>query len=330
MRTNDRIHLAVIIGSNREGRFGDVVGRWFVGQAELRHDMDVDVIDLDDIDLPVRLPRRGSPTLNEYISRLDRADAFVVVTPEYNHGYPAGLKQAIDLAHAEWRAKPVAFVSYGGMAGGLRAVEQLRQVFAELHTVTVRDTVSFHNVWSLFDESTGAPHEPDRCNAAAAGMLDQLAWWASALRTARHSTTTPAHNREAFRRLYEDAVSTGDLDVIDEVVHPDVVHHTRYAAQGPGAKGFKDTAAMLRRTYDEFTMTAKDVVAEGDKVVGRFAVSGVHTSDLDGTPPIGRRLDFEEIMIVRFENGRIVEIWNHGDPPPFANAERPRAALARQ
>jgi hypothetical protein len=127
------------------------------------------------------------------------------------------------------------------MAGGLRAVEQLRQVFAELHTMTVRDTVSFHNVWPLFDESTGEPHDPSGCNPAAAAMLDQIAWWATALRTARESTTTMAHNREAFRRLYEEAVSKGDLDVIDEVVNPDVVHHTAYDAQGPGAQGLVAT-----------------------------------------------------------------------------------------
>jgi NAD(P)H-dependent FMN reductase len=193
------IHLAIIFGSNRVGRFGEIVGRWFVRQAESRDDMVVDVIDLVDVDLPVRLSVHGSPALREYIARLDRADAFVIVTPEYNHGYPAGLKQAIDVAHAEWRAKPVAFVSYGGMAGGLRAVEQLRQVFAELHTMTVRDTVSFHNVWPLFDEVTGEPHDPSACNAAATVMLDQLAWWATALRTARENTTTPIHNRQTLR-----------------------------------------------------------------------------------------------------------------------------------
>ena len=67
------------------------------------------------------------------------------MTPEYNHGYPASLKQAIEIPHAEWKAKPCRFASDGGLAGGLRAVEQLRQVFAELHAVTMRDTVSFQS-----------------------------------------------------------------------------------------------------------------------------------------------------------------------------------------
>jgi len=178
------LRLAIIVGSTREGRFGHVVARWFVTQARKRADMALDVIDLADVDLPAAYPRRRSPTVAAFVEQIDRADAFVVVTPEYNNGYPASLKQAIDLPHAEWGAKPVGFVSYGGMSGGLRAVEQLRQVFAELHAMTVRDTVSFHMAHGLFDES-GEPREPAGCNAAAKTMLDQLAWWAVALRDAR-------------------------------------------------------------------------------------------------------------------------------------------------
>ena len=104
--------------------------------------------------------------------------------PEFNHGSPAVLKQAIDLTHEEWNAKAVGFVSYGGVADGLRAVEKLRQVFAELHVATMRNTVSFHNVHSAFDTS-GQPREPERVTLAAATMLDRLAWWARALRSAR-------------------------------------------------------------------------------------------------------------------------------------------------
>jgi NAD(P)H-dependent FMN reductase len=178
------LNLSVIIGSTREGRFGGTVAQWFVTQVRQRNDMALDVIDLIDIDLPMAYPQQPEPVVQAYIERVDRADAFVVITPEYNHGYPASLKQAIDLPRDEWRTKPVAFVSYGGIGGGLRAVEQLRQVFAELHTVTVRDAVSFHMAWELFGES-GKPLDPARCDAAATIMLDQLAWWAAALRTAR-------------------------------------------------------------------------------------------------------------------------------------------------
>lgn len=182
------IRVAIITASTREGRFGPTVTGWFAGQASQRSDMVLDVIDLGDLDLPAAYPRRFGPAEEAFVERIDGADAFVVVTPEYNHGYPASLKQAIDLPHRQWQAKPVAFVSYGGMAGGLRAVEQLRQVFAELHAVTVRDTVSFHNFRAQFGPS-GELVDPAGPNAAAKLMLDRLAWWAVALRTAR--TTRP-------------------------------------------------------------------------------------------------------------------------------------------
>lgn len=178
------LKVGIIVGSTREGRFGPTVAQWFIGHAGQRADMDLDVLDLADLDLPAILPRRRGADLKSYIKRVDDADAYVVVTPEYNHGYPASLKQAIDLPHDEWKAKPVGFVSYGGMAGGLRAVEQLRQVFAELHVATMRDTVSFHQFFELFDES-GQPKDPAGPAAAATVMLDQLAWWGHALRAGR-------------------------------------------------------------------------------------------------------------------------------------------------
>lgn len=177
------IRLAVIIASTREGRFGPTVADWFVDRAT-DHSTEVDVIDLADYTWPAIM--RGDPTadLQEFCQRIGSAEAFTIVTCEYNHGYPASLKNAIDHAQEEWFAKPVGFVSYGGIAGGLRAVEQLRQVFAELHMVTVRDTVSFHNAHSQFDDS-GQLSDPEPANAAAKVMLDRLLWWARALRDAR-------------------------------------------------------------------------------------------------------------------------------------------------
>jgi len=114
------------------------------------------------------------------------ADAYVVVTPEYNHSFPASLKHAIDLYREEWRAKVVGFVSYGGVGGGLRAVEQLRSVFAELHTTSVRDSVSFHRAPERFD-AQGQPLDVAGTATAAAGMLDQPAWWARTLHDAREA-----------------------------------------------------------------------------------------------------------------------------------------------
>jgi NAD(P)H-dependent FMN reductase len=179
--------LVVIVASTREGRFGLTVGSWFTGHARQRADLDVDVLDLADAALPDLLTGHGvrPPAAVTAVSgRLAAADAFVVVTPEYNHSYPAPLKTLIDWHHAEWQAKPVGFVSYGGMSGGLRAVEHLRGVFAEVHAVTVRDTVSFHNAWERFGPDT-RPVDATGCTAAAKSMLDQLVWWAHALRDAR-------------------------------------------------------------------------------------------------------------------------------------------------
>jgi NAD(P)H-dependent FMN reductase len=179
------LRLAVIIGSNREGRFGPTVAHWFVEQAREFEGLDVDLVDLAEIPLPTAIDFGTAPDAHvaDLGARLAEADCYVVVTPEYNHSFPAALKNAIDLYREQWQAKPVGFVSYGGMGGGLRAVEQLRLVFAELHAVTVRDSVSFHNAWDRFDES-GRPID-EGCNGAAKGMLNQLDWWARALRTAR-------------------------------------------------------------------------------------------------------------------------------------------------
>lgn len=179
-----RLQTAIIVGSNREGRAARLVADWFIGQARQREDMDVEVLDLAEVDLPAAYPGEPGPSVEALLERIGRADAFVVVTPEYNHSFPAGLKQAIDLGREEWFAKPVAFVSYGGASGGLRAVEALRLVFAELHGTTVRNTVSLHRFRELFDDD-GQLREPARPNAAASHMLNQLAWWAHALRDAR-------------------------------------------------------------------------------------------------------------------------------------------------
>ena len=184
MMSEDRIRTAVIVGSTREGRFGDTVARWFVGRAALDDAIDIDVIDLAEADLPAVITDTPAPAVQAMTERFAAADAFVIVTPEYNHGYPASLKFALDSAREEWMAKPVAFVSYGGISGGLRSVEQLRQVCAELHMVSIRDSVSLHNCHGMFDEA-GALSEPEGPNVAAKMMLNQLQWWAAALRNAR-------------------------------------------------------------------------------------------------------------------------------------------------
>jgi len=190
------IRVAVIVGSVREGRFGPVVADWLAGVADAHGGFEVDVVDLAEPDLPLVMPAFGATPSATVVAavakvapRLEAADAFVVVTPEYNHSYPASLKNAIDWHQPEWRAKPVAFVSYGGISGGLRAVEHLRAVFAELHAVTIRETVSFHGAQARFGDD-GLPND-DAAGVAAKAMLDQLGWWARSLTEARAARPYP-------------------------------------------------------------------------------------------------------------------------------------------
>jgi NAD(P)H-dependent FMN reductase len=187
------LRVAVIVGSARGGRIGQSVTAWFTRHVDHRTDIELDVVDVAGLDLPVSMPGwDGLPSpapethaaLAAVSPRLAAADAFVVVTPEYNHSFPASLKNLIDWHYTQWQAKPIGFVSYGGLGGGLRAVEQLRQVFAELHAMTVRDSVSLHGPWSGLGED-GAPLDAAVCESAAKGMVDQLVWWGRALRTAR-------------------------------------------------------------------------------------------------------------------------------------------------
>jgi NAD(P)H-dependent FMN reductase len=181
--------VALIVGSNRHGRFGPVVADWLLDRLRDRDDLVAEVVDVADVDLPTTFEPTPEATaaLSGVTPKLARADAFVVLTPEYNHSFPAGLKNLVDWHFGEWQAKPVALVSYGGLSGGLRAVEHLRQVFAELHAVTVRDTVSFHNAGASFDDA-GTLRDPSGPDAAAKTMLDQLVWWGRALREARAET----------------------------------------------------------------------------------------------------------------------------------------------
>jgi NAD(P)H-dependent FMN reductase len=190
MDSNRPLHIAVIIGSTRDGRFAPTVAKWFTDRAGKREALTLDVVDLAEVGLPYTMTGFGQPRPAEVEAlgeRLARADAFVVVTPEYNHSFPAPLKNAIDWYHREWNNKPVAFVSYGGISGGLRAVQQLRQVFIELQASPIRDTLSFHDIWSLFDADGNWPKVDDKREAAAQSLLDQLVWWGTTLRQGREA-----------------------------------------------------------------------------------------------------------------------------------------------
>lgn len=173
------LRLAVIVGGARDGTSGPVVAEWFASRARKRPELDVDILDLAQAWLPDQPHDRATlpAAVRDLGHWLAAADAFVLVTPEYNHSFPGAMKTAIDWFCDEWQAKPVGFVAYGGSASGLRAVDQLRLVFADLHAVTLADTVAFPGVddCALYEGH----------HAAAEALLDRVIWWGGALREAR-------------------------------------------------------------------------------------------------------------------------------------------------
>jgi len=191
--------LVIIVGSVRDGRFGPAVASWVAEQAGAHGGFEVEVVDLAEVDIPLALPAESPKFAGDTYPRpagmapltsaLEGADAFVVVTPEYNHSYPASLKAAIDWHFTQWTAKPVAFVSYGGAAGGRHAVLHLENVLTELHAVTIRDGLAFPNYFTAWQD--GRPLDPDAAGYAKT-LLEQLAWWAGALRSAREAAPYPA------------------------------------------------------------------------------------------------------------------------------------------
>ena len=140
---NTPLRIAVITASVREGRGGPIFGSWMAEQAEAYGGLDVELIDLADHEIPLSLPAESPKAAGDDYPRpdgqrdlteaLEAADGFVVVTPEYNHSYPASLKSALDWHFTQWQAKPVALVSYGGDSGGRHAALHLENVLTELH-----------------------------------------------------------------------------------------------------------------------------------------------------------------------------------------------------
>ena len=185
--------LSIVIGSTRPGRAGLPIAQWFAERAREHGHFDVDVVDLAELDLPL-YDEPHHPRLGQYVhdhtkawsARARAADAFVFVTPEYNYGYPAALKNAIDYLHDEWKDKPVGFVSYGGVAAGTRAVQQLKQVVTTLKMLPVVESVNipFH---PQFMDEDGRVQANDIMQRAADDVLDELARTQAAMSTLRHA-----------------------------------------------------------------------------------------------------------------------------------------------
>ncbi|WP_280298793.1 NADPH-dependent FMN reductase [Nocardia neocaledoniensis] len=188
---SDVLRVALILGSTRSGRFGPFVADWFAGRCARRPDLAVDRIDLATAALPDRLPDLDEPRpepVRALGSRLAGADAFVIVTPEYNRSFPAAVKNAIDWFDSEWAAKPVSVVTYCRDAEGGHGAAQLRQVFGELNAVPIRRTVTVSRAWQRFTVDGAWPRRDPDLHESVEATLDQLTWWATALRTARATT----------------------------------------------------------------------------------------------------------------------------------------------
>lgn len=177
------VRLALIVGSVRQPRMADALVAWLRSELDSRDDLDVDLIDLAEVDLPLAgtRPGGGSSAISE---RLRAADAFLVLVPEYNHSFPAAVKNVIDWHFTEWAYKPVGFVGYGAGSGGSRAVEQLRQVFPELRATTIRDAVLLTAPWDrVSPDGRYQPTAGER--AALVATCSELGWWARTLRAGR-------------------------------------------------------------------------------------------------------------------------------------------------
>jgi NAD(P)H-dependent FMN reductase len=188
------LKVAVILGSTRPGRNGEAVAQWVYETAKGRNnDAEFEYVDIKDFDLPL-LDEPVPPSQGQYSkdhtktwsAKIESSDAFIFVTPEYNHGIPGALKNAIDFLYREWNNKAAGFVSYGSV-GGVRSVEHLRLVMAELQIADVRAQVSL-SLFTDFENFTKfkpAAHHEKSFN----DMLDQVIAWGTALKALRTKTS---------------------------------------------------------------------------------------------------------------------------------------------
>ncbi len=188
------LNIKIILASIRDNRFGDKPATWIMEQAKTVEGITVELLDLRDYQLPLFAEgvspayvegEYNIPEVNRWANKIAESDAFIIVTPEYNHGYPASLKNNIDYLYKEWNNKPVCFVSYGS-TGGARVIQQLREVSIELQMAPIRNSVHIMAPWFLTEADgslkTGAF---DTNVKSAQSMLTQLVWWAKALKEAR-------------------------------------------------------------------------------------------------------------------------------------------------
>jgi NAD(P)H-dependent FMN reductase len=184
--------LRIIIGSTRPGRVGPSVAAWIEERAREHGGFDVQLTDLAALSLPL-LDEPNHPRLRQYVNQhtkdwsalVDASDAFIFVTPEYNYGFNAALKNAIDYLHAEWQNKAAGIVSYGGVAAGTRATQMLKQVLTALKIMPVPEAVNIPFVGQHLDEEKRFK-STELIDASATAMLDELLRWTESLAVLRN------------------------------------------------------------------------------------------------------------------------------------------------
>ncbi len=192
---NQKLNVKVIAGSTREGRFSLKAAEWIAGELSKFEDIDAEILDLKDYEMPffneaVSPSMKTAPYADEAVARftgkITEGDAYVLVTPEYNHGPSAVIKNALDWVYQEWNQKPVAFVSYGSV-GGARAVEQLRLSAIELQMAPIREAIHMNGerYFPVYFGQADAKELFDSYDEKAKSMIEQLRWWTKALKTAR-------------------------------------------------------------------------------------------------------------------------------------------------
>mgnify|MGYP001558851194 CR=1 FL=1 len=190
------MHIKIILGSTREGRFSDKAGAWIKGELDKVVGVEAEVLDLRDYPMPffseAETPSYKSkpyaePTVVRWTAKIAEGEAYVIVAPEYNHGYPAVLKNALDWVYQEWNNKPVAFVSYGS-AMGARTVEQLRQVAVELQMAPIRNALHMpYDIIVAIGKGVPAAEAFAPYVERLGGLSSQLLWWGRALKVAREA-----------------------------------------------------------------------------------------------------------------------------------------------
>jgi Predicted flavoprotein len=182
------LNIQIIVGSVREGRRGRAIGEWAYRVASARKDMVVELIDIKEWNLPMfdlaKPPIMGEyePLQQRWADKIKQADGYLFICPEYNHSFPASLKNALDYLYEEWGRKPASCIGYGP-SGGIRAVEQLRLVLVELNMAPLGSALHLFNVHKKIENDLYHGDEKDAANLHR--VLDDLLWWSQTLREGR-------------------------------------------------------------------------------------------------------------------------------------------------